>query len=159
MPDMIVNLYDRPASNRISDVAADGVKIKRALPPDYPQILEFIRKNFDEGWASECTYALYRDPPSCFIAAKDGIIVGFACHDATARGFFGPTGVAENMRGKGIGAALLHRTLDAMQEAGYGYAIIGWVGDALGFYQKEVGATSIENWTPEKSVYSRMYRL
>jgi integration host factor subunit alpha len=31
--------------------------------------------------------------PSCFIAVRDDRVVGFACHDATFRNFFGPTGV------------------------------------------------------------------
>ena len=52
-------------------------------------------------------------------------IVGFACYDATCMNFFGPTGVKESERGKGVGKALLLAALHAMKEQGYAYAIIG----------------------------------
>ena len=63
-----------------------------------------------------------------WIATRGEALLGFACHDATAKGFFGPTAVAEAERGKGIGEALLFATLRGMREAGYAYAIIGGVG-------------------------------
>lgn len=39
--------------------------------------------------------------------------------------FWGPIGVLQESRGEDIGQALLIRTLTAMREYGYGYAIIG----------------------------------
>jgi GNAT superfamily N-acetyltransferase len=88
-------------------------------------------------------------PPTCHIATFDSKIVGFACHDATAKGYFGPTGISPAVRGIGIGAALLIASLRAMQEAGYAYAVIGGVGvDAQGFYQKVVGAVEIAGSEP-----------
>ncbi len=56
------------------------------------------------------------------------------------KGFFGPTGVDESARGKGIGHALLLKTLLDMRDQGYGYAIIGGAGP-VDFYQRSVGAT------------------
>jgi len=44
-----------------------------------------------------------------------------------------------------------------MQNDGYGYAIIGWVDDALGFYEKAVGATIIEGSKP--GIYRRMIHI
>ena len=76
-----------------------------------------------------------------------GKILGFACHDATCRNFFGPTGVEAAARNKGIGAALLLACLEDMRQAGYGYAIIGGVGPAE-FYTKTVGAVAIEGSEP-----------
>ncbi len=61
--------------------------------------------------------------------------------------FFGPTRVLDSERGKGIGKALLLRSLRAMRDEGYVYAIIGGVGPAE-FYEKCVGATLIEGSTP-----------
>jgi predicted N-acetyltransferase YhbS len=86
-------------------------------------------------------------PATCFIALRDGNVVGFACYDVTARNFFGPEGVDASMRGKGIGRALLLSALHAQRVAGYAYAIIGGVGPTA-FYEKCVGATSIEGSTP-----------
>ena len=58
--------------------------------------------------------------------------------------------MAESARGKGIGAALLLRCMEAMYDEGYGYAIIGGVGPA-DFYSKILGATLIEG--SEYSIY------
>ncbi len=86
---------------------------------------------------------------------KDGEIVGFAAYECSRRGFFGPTGVREDLRGNGAGASLLMRCLEAMREMGYGYAIIGGVGPAE-FYEKVCGATVIEGSDP--GVYGALYR-
>ena len=45
-------------------------------------------------------------------------IVGFGCHDATCKNFFGPTGGQESHRGQGVGKALLLACLHADAEAG-----------------------------------------
>mgnify|MGYP002513549219 CR=1 FL=1 len=92
----------------------------------------------------------------CFIATENGKMLGFACYDSSAKGFFGPIGVAEERRGKNIGQALLVRTLNAMKEYGYGYAIIGGVSEAEQFYRKTVGAEFIQGGNPENSVYSNL---
>lgn len=149
--DMIVNLTT--LNDEISLPA--GVKIKRAFPADKSRILEFVGANFSRNWVNEAEYSLLQSPPACFVATREGKIIGFACYDASAKGFFGPTGLAQEERGCGIGRALLLRTLLAMREAGYGYGIIGWVGDAVGFYEKCVNARYIEGGEPQNSVYSR----
>ena len=88
-------------------------------------------------------------PKSIFIATKNETkeMLGFACYDATAKGFFGPTGVLEAARGTGIGSALLMASLHAMRDEGYGYAIIGGVGPAE-FYEKICGAVKIDGSSP-----------
>jgi len=84
---------------------------------------------------------------SCFIAVQDGKIIGFACYDVTAKGFFGPTGVTAEARGQGVGRALLLATLHGLAEMGYAYAIIGGAGP-VDFYRKAVGAIEIEGSEP-----------
>lgn len=152
--DMIANLTMLP-SNEIPA----GIALKRAIACDKSRILAFIRLHFGRQWADETEYSLNREPHGCFIATENGKVLGFACYDATAKGFFGPTGVAANQRGRGIGKALLIRTLEAMREAGYGYAIIGSVDDAAGFYAKTVNAVKIPGGEPEHSVYTRLIKM
>jgi hypothetical protein len=91
--------------------------------------------------------ALSSNPVSCYIAVKEERLIGFACYDATALGYFGPTGVEESQRGKGTGRALLLACLLDMRIKGYGYAVIGFVGPAE-FYRKAVGAVEIPDSTP-----------
>lgn len=147
--DMLVKLYDLPnPSEAYHRVEQAGVTLHRAMALDRGKILRFVRETFGEAWESECSVTLTAQPSTCMIAVHQKQVVGFACYDATAKAFFGPTGVLESFRGKGIGTALLYRTLEAMREAGYGYAIIGWVTDALEFYRKTCGAVPIPDSFP-----------
>ncbi|MBI5876179.1 MAG: GNAT family N-acetyltransferase [Chloroflexi bacterium] len=148
MPDMLVKLYDLPAGNADADrLASLAVDVRRALAPEKWIVTLWVREQFSDYWVSECETAFARAPVACFIAVQDGRLLGFACYDATMKGFFGPTGVAPDERGRGVGRALLVAALQAMRAEGYGYAIIGAVGPAE-FYAKAVGATLIEDSTP-----------
>lgn len=139
----------------LTSLAAQGIVIKRASIIDKVRILDFVRQAFPEepAWPNECEYALFNNPTSCHVAVQDGEIVGFGCYDATAKGFFGPTGVSASHRGNGIGAALVLKCLNSMKEAGYVYAIIGWITDVLPFYQKVAEAIGIPESAPAKSAY------
>jgi predicted N-acetyltransferase YhbS len=96
--------------------------------------------------------AFTHQPICCFIATTGGNIAGFACYDCTCRDFFGPIGVLESFRGKGIGSALLLRTLHAMAESGYAYAIVGDGGASEAFYSRTVEVQPIAGSKP--GIYS-----
>jgi len=146
--DMLVKLYELPDSKIVSErLHKIGITTRRALVPEKPKVVAWVRNAFSEAWASEVEVAFSRQPVSCFIAVQQKNILGFACHDATFPNFFGPTGTDPNTRRNGIGTALLLACLEAMKQQGYGYAIIGGVGPA-DFYQKVVGAVPIEGSQP-----------
>lgn len=148
MGDMLVRLYALPDGTEcLKELASRGIRIRRAMPYEKHHTVNWVREHFSGRWASECDIAFGNRPISCFLATYQGEIVGFACYDATCKGFFGPTGVLEGMRGQGIGKALLLACLEAMRAEGYGYAIIGWVGPK-GFYAKVAGAIDIPDSTP-----------
>jgi predicted N-acetyltransferase YhbS len=148
MSDMLVKLYDLPeVTGPISALNDQGIIIRPAMPYEKQELVEWVRHAFGSAWASECDVAFRNQPVSCFIATIAGEIIGFACYNSTCKGFFGPTAVLEEHRGRGIGKALLLASLQAMLAAGYAYAIIGAVGPS-DFYSKTVGATIIENSTP-----------
>ena len=156
MPDLLVKLYNMPKIDLEESMSKEGVSIKRAMALDLSKVIEFVKNNFGDvstDWANECERAIFNSPPSCYVAVKGNDIIGFACYDASALGFFGPTGVVASEQGKGIGKALLGKCLESMKEKGYAYAIIGYVTDAVSFYEKAVGATVIEGSVPEKSIY------
>ena len=150
--DMIVNLTRLPALPQLPE----GVRIRRAMAADHQCILDFIRQHFSENWAQEADAGLSALPSRCLIAVKDKQILGFCCWDVSALDYFGPIGVDEAARGTGVGSALLIRALEHMRDAGYGYAVIGWVGDAADFYRKTVGAQFIPGGEPENTVYANM---
>ncbi len=148
MIDMLVRLYDLPNPAGIYEKAeASGVTLRRARAFEKHTVAAFVRENFSEKWVSEVEVAMSRQPVACFIATRDAAILGFACHDTTQRGFFGPTGVSESARGLGVGKALLFKSLEALREIGYAYAIIGGVGPKE-FYAKTCGAVEIPGSDP-----------
>lgn len=155
--DMLVDLYALPAFSAEEPVG-EGVRILRALAPDKSRIVAFARRCGDRDYGDEAEAAFANQPVTCFIAVKEGRLVGFACFEATAKNFFGPMAVEEKERGQGIGRALLLASLHAMREMGYGYAVIGWPARAaVGFYEKCVNARAIERTSP--GVYGRMIEM
>ena len=154
--DMLVRLYDvRPAPQYDERCAANGIAVRRIDAWDRAPLLAFVREHFTESWASEVEFAFSGGHPiHGFVAVKEGRIAGFAVYETSRRGFFGPTGVREDLRGSGAGAALLMRCLESMREMGYAYAIIGGVGPAA-FYEKICGATIIEG--SERGVYTAIF--
>lgn len=156
MADLLVKLYELPTSAQVLEtLRAEGIEIRRAIGPEKHAIVEWAEKTFSRSWASECDVALSAQPVTCFIAVKEKQVIGFACYDATLKGFFGPIGVDESVKKKGLGKALLIRTLEAMRDAGYGYAAIGWAGP-VEFFSKTVGATVIEGSEP--GVYKNLVK-
>jgi len=159
MPDMLVRLWKLDYAALRQKTAeierTGGVRIVRPLSPDFVRVRAFIQKEFGDGWASEAEASLYHDPVGCFIAvdAKNQLI-GFACCNATCKGFFGPTGVVKKRRGEGIGSALLWRCMEALWEQDSAYAVIGGAGP-VEYYSKSVGATVIEDSSP--GIYSRRF--
>ena len=156
MPDLLVRLYDLPAPPPSPSLAAESIAVRRAIPPERHVVTGWITRTFaTPTWVSECETAFSSLPVSVFIATRGNDLLGFACHDATARGFFGPTAVAEAERGKGVGEALLFATLWAMRAAGHAYAIIGGVGP-VDFYRKHLDVLVIPGSDP--GIYAGMLR-
>ncbi len=154
---MLVKLYEIPdgaAADSERRLAAGGIFIKRAMTPDLKRVVGFVREQFGDGWANECTAGVLKN--GCWIAVQDRKVVGFACFEATRPDFFGPTGVLESLRGRGIGRALLLKSLLSLKERGYAYAVIGWAGP-VDFYKKCVGAIPIEGSIPAS--YGDMVQL
>lgn len=148
MPDMLVKLYTLPpVEPEIERQRAGGVIIRRARPYEISRVAEFIRNGFAATWADEVSVGYASKPTTVFIAIHDGEVIGFSGYECTARGFFGPTGVDERFRKRGIGKALLLASLHALRELGYAYAFIGAAGPT-DFYAAAVGAIAIEGSTP-----------
>ncbi len=155
MPDMLVRLYDLPDPDGYYRRAREaGATIRRAEPWDRFAMRGFIEANFLDVWAAEADLSFSGHPITAFVATVEGRIAGFAAYECTRRGFFGPTGVREDLRGRGLGAALLFRCLEAMSEMGYGYTVIGGVGPQE-FYEKVCGAFVIPG--SETGVYRSVY--
>ena len=150
MADLLVKLYELPPERPVAEV-----DVRRALAPEKRAVTGWIDATFGARWASEADIAFSGHPLRCHIATAGEELIAFACWDATARGFFGPEGVAETSRGKGVGGALLLQCLHAMRAHGYAYAVIGGVGPKA-FYEKIVPVMEIPGSSP--GIYRGMLR-
>lgn len=149
MADMLVHLLKLPPVAPLIDALQrdHGVIIRRANPFEQSIVRKFVETDFALAWADEIAVAYAHQPVTLFIATHELDPIGFAAYECTRRCYFGPTGVSEKHRGKGIGTALLLAALHGLAELGYVYGIIGGVGPA-DFYARAVGATVIPDSTP-----------
>ncbi len=92
MPDMLVNLLDLPELTPVLDILkTHEVVIRRAIAPDKMRIIDWVLQHSSINAASECDVCFSRIPISCFVATRGKTILGYACYNATAPDFFGPT--------------------------------------------------------------------
>jgi predicted GNAT family acetyltransferase len=148
MADMLIKLYELEDDWLfLTKQQALGISIRKPIGPEKHGIIAWVSRHFGAGWASETDVGLSNKPGTCFAAVKDAKIIGFACYDATALGFFGPIGVEKSHRKKGTGKALMTACLLDMKLKGYGYAIVGAVKDT-DYYKNAVGAIEIPDSCP-----------
>ena len=136
---MLVNLLRLPSLDRLND---EGINIRRAQPFEITPVRKFIEQNFSVAWADEISVGFANKPVSVVIATREAKVIGFAGYECTRKAFFGPAGVSETERGRGIGTALLIASLWGLRELGYVYAVIGGAGPT-DFYMRAVGAIVI----------------
>ncbi|MET0624246.1 MAG: GNAT family N-acetyltransferase [Pyrinomonadaceae bacterium] len=145
---MLVNLLRLPpVEPALAELREAGLVVRRARPWESSQVREFVAREFSRAWADEVSVGLVRQPLTVFVALRDGRLVGFAAYECTRKDFFGPTGVVEAERGRGLGRALLLAALRGLRELGYAYAVVGGVGPAE-FYERAVGARLIPDSSP-----------
>jgi predicted N-acetyltransferase YhbS len=148
MPDMLVHLTKLPPLEAVLlGMKQAGINIRRAETFEMSLVRAFVEGQFQTSWADEIAAGYANKPVSIFIATRDGRILGFAAYECTRRDFFGPMGVAESERGRGIGRALVIACMHGLRELGYAYAVIGGAGPTA-FYTRAVGAAVIDDSVP-----------
>ena len=99
--------------------------------------LEFLRESMPEDWYRHARELLLHDRKrQIFVAVKGKEVVGY-CQFWDGEGYewympgshFGPFGVREDMRGRGIGTILLYNCLKKMKEYGIHNAFVLWTGE------------------------------
>jgi mycothiol synthase len=111
--------------------------IRKAGPKDAADLDAFLRQNFPH-WAWEVGNGLGKG--AVFIASRQGRLAGFACANATQKGWFGPMGTLESERGQGLGRLLMWRCLDLLKKQGVKSTRIPWVGP-VPFYARYAQAS------------------
>jgi predicted N-acetyltransferase YhbS len=156
MPDMLVNLLKLPPLEPLIDeFGKSSIQVRRAQPFEITPVKDFVEQEFSVTWADEISVGFANKPVSVYIATFESEVVGFAAYECTRRNFFGPMGVREDMRRRGLGKALLLACLWGLREMGYAYGLIGGAGPEE-FYVKTVGAIVIPDSTP--GIYSDLLK-
>jgi len=139
--DMEVDLErtDLDTSQAEERLRAEGILLRRAHPGEVPDVAQFALDNFSATWQGEVARSADLSPTPLFIALQGKRIIGFAAHDVGGTARFGPMGTLADLRGRGIGSALLKMCLRSIRDNGYDRAEIGWVGP-IGFYARAVNA-------------------
>lgn len=118
-------------SSTTAGLKSAGVLIRLVEPGDILPLLEFLVDHF-EHWrpdAASVLSELYGSNPrsvTMHVALDQGQIIGYA-QSRSER--FGPFGVDQAFRGRGVGAVLLSSTLLAMRAQGFHCAWFLWTSD------------------------------
>jgi mycothiol synthase len=116
---------------RREKLAGEGTILVPYAPELTLPLLEFARKEFPGDWVrvvrETAAKILAGDSPTRLVAAIDrGQVAGFSHYDNER---FGPIGVAQSQRGRGVGQVLMFATLQAQREAGFRAAWFLWSDD------------------------------
>lgn len=154
------------------------VVIRPATPGDLPTIRQFIRELAEyERMAAEAVAteedlrtSLFGPRPAAevVIAEVDGAPGGFALYFHNFSTFLGRHGlyledlyVRPELRGRGVGRALLARLAALAVERGCGrfeWSVLDWNEPAIGFYRK-LGAVAQDEWTVQRMTGEALERL
>lgn len=152
MPEILNLVVDLSLERALPPVPA-GVEISAPAPTD-ERTLAWIDETFGGTWSCEAylgrsIVARRGESPAGFATIHPQGLK-FAWLDGLAReagvGIFGPFGVAPQERGRGIGRALLNRSLDALRKEQFARAIVPGVSDErlAGYYTEHAGAEIAE---------------
>lgn len=112
-------------------LAGEEVAIRRAEPADILPLIAFLEEHFPH-WKPDAIGVmrdLFGGDPrgvTLHLALENGEIIGYA---QTRAERFGPFGVDEAYRGRGVGGVLLSRALRAMRAQGFHSAWFLWTSD------------------------------
>ena len=110
-----------------------GIRIEPFSPGRVPALLDFLNREFPGDWERHLKETLndilrgYRSYDEVQALFDGSDLIGFAQSEGER---FGPFGVAQSQRGKGMGAILMFRTLLEMKSRGHSRAWFMWTNDS-----------------------------
>ena len=127
------------------DLVGGGTTIRLAEPGEKDRIRDFVREKSGFSWSFEAARAIGPKGSGVWIAEDGGDITAFSVFGALEHHWFGPIGVSEDRRKKGLGSVLLFKTLQSMKDLGIPRAIIPWTGH-LYFYSQVPGVVGLRHY-------------
>lgn len=125
--------------------AHDGVTVQLLRDGLMPLLFEFLRAETPADWSRHARELLRDGPPyPVVVAIRDQRVVGYCQYDGS---HFGPFGVAESERGRGIGTLLLGRCLAEMKARGEHCAWVIWTGESAAPLYERFGFRRMRTFT------------
>jgi len=131
----------------------DHIVVRPVQAADLPAIMPFIAQHFGWDWfrfAQEYLLELFgpgSDEIGFLVATQGERIVGY-CQQRRER--FGPFGVVEEMRNRGIGRLLLFRCLTMMLSQGFQCAWFLWTGKDVALLYAQAGFKQVRQFAVMK---------
>lgn len=138
---MSVDLLDFEPSDEYyltaESLAAEGIEIEYFSTPYTHKLLSFLETEFPGDWAAVIRERLRQhcDPKDIVIARKGDEVLGYCQVDGE---HFGPFGVHESLRGKGVGTVLIIKAMQYAKQKGIRHLWLAWTG-AVDFYSRKAG--------------------
>ena len=138
---------------------AEGYQLATATDCDLTEVLRLAGDHFNPDWERAIREAVVQGMPAeniSIVRDPNGALVGWAMH-GTYEGIvdrFGPFGVLDSQRGKGLGRVLLHHCLTHMKASGAHSAWFLWTGEttAAGFLYLNEGFAITRRFSVMKRV-------
>lgn len=124
---------------------AEGIVFRRPGPAERDRVSAWVAEKFSPFWGYEAAATFGEQGVKTLVAEEGGETLGFASYGGLEPEWFGPIGVEERLRGKGIGSVLLFKALESMREEGLSEAVIPWTSH-LFFYTQVPGVKGVEHY-------------
>lgn len=137
---------------------AEGYHVEKLTLPYVAEVIDFNDREFDPDWTRSIREALKTGVPmsNILVVLRDEKVVGFCIYGAYdgINERFGPFGVAESLRGTGLGKVLLYRCLEQMRQEGLHTAWFLWTGEkeAAGHLYLRAGFTITRRFDVMKKI-------
>lgn len=113
----------------------EGVTLRRVVDDgDVASVVAFTESRWP-WWVAELRRAIEQGGCHAAFDEHDRAVVGFACHSVNRAAWVGPMGTDTELRGRGVGHALLGALCTDLMTANFRDAEISWVGPVR-FYAK-----------------------
>lgn len=133
LQDMVV---PEKVNKKIEDLKDEGIIFQDFKKKYTYSLLNFLRGEFPGDWAPTIVDKIKnKTEDEIVIAIKDDEVLGYCQFEGA---HFGPFGVSEKLRGKGIGSILFWKVVEKMKESGKHFIWLAWTGgDAARFYREK----------------------
>lgn len=126
---------------KIEQLREEGINFHTYSLLYMEKLLSFVGEEFEAGWVRNILQAIRNreaEDTILIVTDKEDQVIGYCMRKIDGNdGRFGPIGVKESIRSKGVGGVLFDLQMREMQKRGIYYAYFLWThGDAMRFYER-----------------------